>query len=98
MPDPDEYTSDSAWIDIATLDYDGVFPDATGYLRHLFSFDTIHGATGVRILTSTNGIAIDEIEVNAVPEPATSSLALCGLAALGILLYRGRNRVRSRAL
>jgi hypothetical protein len=90
VPDPNDFTSDLDWIDIATLVYDGVFPDTTGYLRHLYRFDTIHGVTGVRILTSANGICIDEFEVNAVPIPEPVTLAIWLLGALGLLLVRRR--------
>lgn len=90
VPNPDEYTPDSAWFDIATLDYNGVFPDATGYLRHLYEFDPISGVTGVRILTNGAGIAIDELEVRAIPEPTT--VVLVGAGLLALIRRRGSRR------
>jgi hypothetical protein len=91
-PNPDASTPDSAWNTIEVLHYDGVFPDALGYLRHYYQFDPIAGATGVRILTNrfppSGEIAIDELEVYAIPEPAT--LCLVGLGAAGLLRRRRR--------
>ncbi len=95
VADPDEGTPDADWTDIATLVYDGTFPDAQGYLRHLWQFDAVPSATGVRIRTSANGIAIDEIEVHGVrvPEPSTWVLALLGI---GCLLSRWITAVTKR--
>lgn len=86
---PDELTDDSLWITLGIVNYDaGVDNDS---LRHLYEFDAV-SATGVRIIASTNGIAIDEIEVFAaiVPEPATMSLLVLGLAGIGA---RRRRRI-----
>lgn len=79
---PDETTPDADWVTIGTLTYDSTFPDATPYLRHVWMFDTIEGATGVRVLTGTNGTGIDELEVCFIPEPATLALVAGGLLAL----------------
>ena len=92
---PDQTTPDSEWMDIMTLTYDGTFPDAQGYLRHLWDFDTIPGATGVRIRTSADGICIDEIEVHGtptidIPEPATLGLLVAAVGGLGAYLRRRR--------
>ena len=56
---PNAATADSEWITIDAVEYTG---GAGDHLRHLYSFDAVD-ATGIRVLTSTNGIAIDEIEV-----------------------------------
>ena len=72
------------WHTIAALQYSDLFdiPDDQGYLRHLYEFGPISGVTGVRILTSGAGIAIDELEVSAIPEPATLVLVAGGVLAL----------------
>lgn len=79
---PDELTDDSLWITLGIVNYDAAIDNDS--LRHLYEFDAV-SATGVRIIASTNGIAIDEIEVFAatVPEPATMSLLVLGLAGIG---------------
>lgn len=97
VPLPDETTPDSAWTTIANLTYTATYPDATGYLRHLWKFDPIRDVTGVRILTSANGIAIDEIEVGAVPEPATMVLGLLGFVGFAAITCRRRRGPRGTA-
>jgi hypothetical protein len=59
--------------------------------RHLYSFTPIAGVTGVRVRfeSSAAETAISELEVWAVPEPATGALALS--AGLGLLLRRRRS-------
>lgn len=95
VPNPNALTPDSDWTTIGMFEYNGGPSDGTGYLRHLYTFDRIWGVTGVRILTTglsenpNAWIAIDEIEVGAVPEPA--ALVLCGLG-IGLLIAAGRRR------
>lgn len=78
---PDAFTSDADWITIGSVTYDGLFPTDPS-VRHLWGFTPVR-ATGFRLLTP-NGAAIDEFEVfpAIVPEPATMSLALLGMAGL----------------
>lgn len=87
--DPDEFTPDGLWQTVGSVTYDAAPDDDS--LRHLYEFDPVF-ATGVRIVTSTLGTAIDEIEVYeyTVPEPATATLLVC---AGGVLLRRSRRRV-----
>ncbi len=79
---PDASTTD--WVDIGAWNFSGA--DPTAHQRHEFSFAPVAGATGVRIIAPGNGIgtgrAIDEIEVYAVPEPASAAFLLIGGAAL----------------
>ncbi len=88
---PNAATPDNLWQALGSATY--ATTDANRFLRHLYTFDPVF-ATGVRIRTMNGeaGIAIDEIEVFAavVPEPASASLALIGLAGLAL-------RRRSRA-
>ncbi len=92
-PNPDETTADPLWTTIGSVTYDPGNDDDS--LRHLYEFDPVF-ATGIRIIAPGNGIvsgaAIDEIEVFAapVPEPATVTLLLAGLAGVGV---RRRRRV-----
>ena len=79
---PDETTLDADWVTIGMLTYDSAFPDSTQYLRHVWRFDDISGATGVRVITGTSGTCIDELEVFYIPEPATAALVGAGLLAL----------------
>ena len=87
VPDPDASTPHSAWTPI------GVFEVNDGnLLRNLYEFSPVQ-ATGVRIMVQAYGgeIAIDELEVYAVPEP--SSLILSGLGLLAVLaMFRQRRR------
>lgn len=90
---PGALTPDSDWITIGEFNY--LSTDTTGYLRHLYTFDRINGVTGIRIRTISSGgwdnvICIDEIEVGAVPEPATFLLGSLALGFLGILAWRRR--------
>ena len=102
LPDPDaltEFTEDplTGWADLGTIDL--IRPGDEGeflqepWLRHLYDVAADGKgpvlATGIRIL-SPMGNAIDEIEVNAVPEPSTVVLLLAG--ALCLVLYRRRRR------
>ncbi|MDF1784946.1 MAG: hypothetical protein P1U82_03690 [Verrucomicrobiales bacterium] len=69
----------STWTTVATIDYPAASADAvpgqlfTGYLRHEYALGTADGdrvrATGVRLLVSDPGIAIDEIEVYGIADP-----------------------------
>lgn len=82
------------WHTIGVFDYDGAVPDATPWLRHYFEFERVRGATGVRVLTDMAAgfgfIGLDEIEVNAIPEPSTLVLASLGLLGLALLGRRRR--------
>ena len=86
VQNPNALTPDGAWITIGTLDYTNLAltnPSA----RHEWGFDAVF-ATGFRLIVPGNGIAnggaIDEFEIfgNVIPEPASASLALLGLAGL----------------
>jgi hypothetical protein len=61
--------------------------DATD-VRHLYSFTPIAGVTGVRLRleSSSAETAVSELEVWAVPEPASAILVLTG--ALGLVMRR----------
>lgn len=87
---PGVWTPEGEWITIGEFSY--LSTDTTGYLRHLYTFDRINGVTGIRIRTiaSITPICIDEIEVGAVPEPATFLLGSLALGFLGILACRRR--------
>ncbi|MDB6148614.1 MAG: hypothetical protein JWQ44_62 [Chthoniobacter sp.] len=63
--------------------------DATD-VRHLYSFTPIAGVTGVRLRleSSSAETAVSELEVWAVPEPASAILVLTG--ALGLVMRRRR--------
>lgn len=89
----------STWTTIATLDYqsndDTVLGSLfTGYYRHEYSIaTTVPGplnATGVRILTPSDQIAVDELEVYGVPVPEPTSLKLIGVALVGLAGMRKR--------
>ncbi len=69
-PNPSEATT--VWTDIGTVDYrEGGLGVANPALRHAFSFPPLN-ATGVRIVTLTEGTCIDEIELaNVVPGAPT---------------------------
>jgi hypothetical protein len=58
--------------------------------RHLYSFAPVTGVTGVRIRieSSLAEVGISELEVWAIPEPATAGLAVLG--GFGLLLQRRR--------
>jgi len=93
-----QYTTDGggSWTDIGTLNYTDDGDNAPGgtfdeFLRHQYGVSGTAGpifGDGVRILLPNNGIAIDEIEVNTIPEP--SGAALLGLGLFGLLLRRRR--------
>ena len=59
VANPDAATPAGDWTDIETLNYSGAGDD---HLRHLYEY-TPFTATGVRIVVSNGGSAIDEIEV-----------------------------------
>lgn len=85
---PDELTADSLWTTLGSVTYDAIVDSE--HLRHLYEFDAVF-ATGIRIVASSNGIAIDEIEVTqVVPEPASLGLLVMGLAGIGC---RRRQRI-----
>ena len=77
LPDgttPDTGDATTGWATIGTIQYlpgaDGA--NFTGYLRHRFDVAEAGSpisATGLRIKVSDANIAIDEIEVNPVPDP-----------------------------
>ena len=83
VADPDASTSDSDWISFGVVYLDSTYPDAAGWLRHRFEFSQITGATGLRILINGSGIAIDELEVYAVPEPGAFCLSTIATVVLG---------------
>ena len=87
-----EITTDgNTWQPLGTIDYQFGVDDEVGggfteYLRHEFEISTASGdpvlASGLRILVPNNGIAIDEIEIYAIPEPSGVAMLLVGCAAL----------------
>ncbi|MFT4548472.1 MAG: hypothetical protein ACI9MB_002425, partial [Verrucomicrobiales bacterium] len=94
-----QYTTDGggSWIDIGLLSYTDAGQDfAPGgtfdpYLRHQYDVSSVAGpimGNGVRISFLITGTAIDEIEINTVPEP--SGVALLGLGLVSLLLRRKR--------
>ena len=89
IPDPDALTLDSNWVTIGSVYYDHNGFDSAD--RHEYSFAPVT-ATGVRMFVAGNGIgsgmAIDEFEVNAIPEPSGAALLLC--AAAGMMRRRSR--------
>jgi len=97
VPNPNASTPDTDWITIGEFNYLGIpAADSTGYLRHLYTFDRINDVTGIRILTISaagggNLICIDEIEVGAVPEPATFPLAGLAFALLALGIRRKKS-------
>jgi len=86
-PDPNASTPDSSWITIGPVYYDHNGIDSAD--RHEYSFSPVT-ATGLRLFVAGNGlgsgIAIDEFEAYAVPEPAVAGLAL--LTGAGLLRRR----------
>ncbi len=91
VANPNASTPDSDWITIGEFNYLGIpAADSFGYLRHLYTFERINDVTGVRIRTITSGawIAIDEIEVGAVPEPSSLLLGALALGGLALLAWR----------
>ncbi|MEX1224714.1 MAG: PEP-CTERM sorting domain-containing protein, partial [Pirellulales bacterium] len=87
----------ATWNDFLTVDYSSFVYGGPERLRHLFEFDMISGVRGVRVLLSTNVIAIDEFEVygiQTIPEPSTILLGLAGLVGVCLL---GRRRIKARS-
>jgi hypothetical protein len=95
VANPNASTPDGDWTTIGAFDYTATFPDASGWVRHVYQFDRILGVTGVRVRVSAadqlNPIAIDELEVGAVPEPTTLTLALLAAAGLAAVVHRRRS-------
>ncbi len=96
VADPDVDTPDEQWITIGTLDY--IKPGGENWTesgrRHRFTFNAVT-ATGLRLIvpyswtdSSGKAVAIDELEVYAIPEPGTAVLLLGALAALLVLRRR----------
>jgi len=94
-----QYTANSGatWIDIGNLDYSATGGDSApggtfdSFLRHQYDVATDAGpiiGDGVRIVFTDTGVAIDEIEINPIPEPA--GISLLGLGLAGVLLRRRR--------
>lgn len=85
---PGAGTADSDWTTLGSIYYDAAGLDTAD--RHEYSFAPVT-ATGLRLMVSGNGmdggIAIDELEVYAVPEPGVGVLAL---AAAGMVAGRRR--------
>jgi len=82
---PDENTPDISWSNIGPIFIDATDPE--GALRHEYSFAPVEGATGIRVTTPGGDVisarGIDELEVYAVPEPASAALALIGAMVVG---------------
>src|SRR6185295_15216100 len=83
----------TGWANIGTVQYLAGADDAnfSGYLRH--RYDVARGgspiaATGFRIKVSDNNTAIDEIEVNPIPDlvpPITNFIEITPAAGFGIV-------------
>ena len=89
---PDETTPDGDWSTLAEVVLQAT--DINQFIRHEYESDPVV-ATGVRIVTAQNGLAIDELEVFgvAVPEPTSIAIwALLGLLGLGWGWRRARRR------
>lgn len=63
VPNPNQFTPDSAWISFPTIVYPNV---AVSALRHRYNFAPVSGVTGVRIAGLNAPTAIDEIELYGV--------------------------------
>lgn len=89
-----EYTQDGEnWQTIGSVTYNGNENTAYGdtWLRHKYGISTDDGSavamTGFRLSPSSNMGAIDELEIHAIPEPATLTLiSIAGL--LGLIVRR----------
>ena len=68
VPNPTATTTESDWVSFGVVYLDARYPDAKGFLRHRFEFAPVANATGVRILVDGTGVAIDELEVLAMPQ------------------------------
>lgn len=89
---PNASTPDTDWTTLAEVTLH--VGDADQFLRHEYEFDGVV-ATGVRIVTAQNGLAIDELEVFGVATPEPASIAiwlLLGTAATGYAVRRARRR------
>lgn len=77
VANPDASTPDSSWTTIGAFWIDP--NDPLRGLRHQFDFAPIAGVTGFRVITPgdgiNSGVAIDELEVYAIPEPTVLALA-----------------------
>lgn len=85
----------TGWADIGTIQYTGNPSDTfLPYLRHEFQMLGPGGspifASGLRVRVSDQNMAIDELEVYAIPLP---SAAWAGLAMLGVAGLRRRRMV-----
>ena len=79
VPNPDAATPDTddpftGWASLGSVEYlpGAEGPEFTGYLRHRFDVAEAGApiaASGLRIKVSDPGTAIDEIEVNPIPDP-----------------------------
>lgn len=76
------------WIEFLTIVYDG--STVNPWARHQYDFDTIFGAHAVRVLVSSDAIAIDELEVYGLATIPTPSSAAMTIAAGGLCLLRRR--------
>ena len=87
---PNAGTPDGSWTNIGSVYYDHNGFDSAD--RHEYNFAPV-SATGLRLIVGGNGIAsglaVDEFEVYAIPEPGVLSLGLLAACA-------GLRRRRSR--
>ena len=102
LADPDKFTldtgnPDTGWANVGTIDLNRFGLEGESmqepWLRHVYDL-AAEGkgpilATGIRILTPY-GNAIDELEVNPIPEPST--VVLLAIGGLSLILCRLRRR------
>ncbi|MEZ5304570.1 MAG: PEP-CTERM sorting domain-containing protein [Verrucomicrobiales bacterium] len=75
-------TGDAAtgWADVGTISIaDGA---SLPFGRHGFNLSGVQDATALRIIVSDGSLAIDELEIYAVPEPGRAAFILLGLGAM----------------
>jgi len=61
VANPNAATADSAWRSVGIVGYNN--SSITTALRNQYSFAPVAGVTGVRVITSSGSIAIDELEI-----------------------------------
>lgn len=80
------------WTEFLEITLGDNIADPLAHLRRQYDFDTIFGVTGVRVLVSSNSIAIDELEVYGLATIPTPAALPAGIALLGLIAARRRRR------